>query len=299
MTSLPLILQFGVLLLFAFCYLAYRRRIAQEENERLAARLLGAQTLLQLVMCIQQHRGMASAWLGGDARFAPRLEEKAAEVAAKFPALRHLARREAQRDAPCFVLHDVALLIHAWQEIREALPGCSIEQSLARHSYLITQVLSWLAQYGETRLAPHVAAHCQGALRNHVVRLPALAECLGQMRALGMGVVVRKRCSAVARVRMMYLAGRAEMLLRQACQGASAMPATVDAEKAVLFLTRLVRTRMLQADGIAVDTFDYYSMASAVIDQVFAWAVASGEAVIGPEKQGEHAHVIADRTAPI
>lgn len=294
-----LALQIGVLVLFVSCCLAYRWRVVHEQDEQLAAHLLGAQTLLQLVMCIQQHRGMASAWLGGDERFERRLEEKAAEVVAKFPALRRLARREAQQKMPCFTLNDVALLMHAWQEVREALPGCSVEQSLARHSYLITQLLSWLADYGETRLVPHVAPRCLGALRNHVARLPALAECLGQMRALGMGIVVRKRCSAVARVRMMYLAGRAEMLLRQARQGAPALPATVDAEKEVLFLTRLVRTRMLQADGITVETLDYYTTATAVIDQVFAWAVASGEAVISPEKDGEHTHVIADRTASV
>ena len=42
------------------------------------------------------------------------------------------------------------------------------------------------------------------------------------------------------------------------------------------------------------------SLAStAVIDLVFAWAVASGEAVISPEKDGEHTHVIADRTASV
>ncbi|WP_265949735.1 nitrate- and nitrite sensing domain-containing protein [Dechloromonas sp. A34] len=257
--------------------LLLRRRAWVDAGRSLETSLTGCRSLLALIGHFQQHRGMSSAWLSGDQSFGGKLESKAREIDDLFQALRPVARGESGKPHPCLTPNDLALFQRRWEELREKLAGLSVEQSIAQHSFLIDQLLQWLAALGEARLEPLVGNRCaRGMVRNYASRLPALTECLGQARAVGMSVATRQACSAVARVRLMFLVARAEALLKQAAEGALRGAKAESATLAVHQMARLVRTRMLVSSGINVSVQEYFDVASLAVDAVFGLIAEHG-----------------------
>jgi len=257
--------------------LLQRRRAWVDAGRSLENSLAGCRSLLALTAHFQQHRGMSSAWLSGDQSFGGKLEGKAREIDALFQALRPVARSESAKPHPCLTPNDLALFQRRWEELREKLAGLSVEQSIAQHSFLIEQLLQWLAALGEARLEPLVGDRgARGMVRNYAIRLPALTECLGQARAVGMSVATRQACSAVARVRLMFLVARAEALLKQAAAGELRGAKAESATLAVQQMARLVRTRMLVSSGISVTVQEYFEVATLAVDAVFGLIAEHG-----------------------
>lgn len=248
--------------------LALRRRRAWVDAGRsLETSLAGCRSLLALIAHFQQHRGMSSAWLSGDRSFGGKLEAKARDIEALFQSLRTVARSESDKPHPCLTPNDLSLFCHRWEGLREKLAGLSVEQSIAQHSFLIEQLLQWLAALGEARLEPLVGH--SGRVRNYASRLPALTECLGQARAVGLSVATHKVCSAVARVRLMFLIARAEALLSQASESDMRGAKAESAALAVQQMACLVRTRMLVSSGINVTVQEYFEVATRAVDAIF------------------------------
>lgn len=256
----------------------YRRRQARRSAQGIGPVIESCRHLLTLVVNLQQHRGLSSAWLSGDAGFLPRLRQKQLEIEGLFPILMQAARNEAQRHAPCFVGNDVALFAFRWRSLVDTLQGKSAEQSIAEHSHMIAQALDWLAALGEARIEP-LAMETEeiGRARNFAYRLPALAEALGQARAIGAGVAARRGCSPVARVRLMFLVSRAEALLEQATQANDGGPLTARVRASLQQMARTVRTSMLLSDGVRIAPEEYFGIATQVIDAVIAWVDQSGQ----------------------
>ncbi len=248
--------------------------------------LAACRLLLEQIANFQQHRGMSSAWLSGDAAFRERLEAKGRQIEALFPALLAMARREAERPHPCLTGNDVELFRHRWRDLREKLPGLAVEQSIAAHSQLVECLLRWLGAFGEARLEPRVAVPGGRELvRNLAQRLPALTECLGQARAIGTSVATRGGCPAVARVRLLFLVSRGEALLDQALGGGHGGLRQEEARRAIREMAEVVRSRMLLPAGVEVGAQAYFALATRAIDAVFAWIEDCG-AVAGSVPAG-------------
>ena len=256
-----------------------RRRAWVDAGRSLDTSLAGCRSLLALIAHFQQHRGMSSAWLSGDQSFAGKLDGKARDIEALFESLRTVARSECAKPHPCLTPNELALFRHRWQALRDKLAGLSVEQSIAQHSFLIEQLLQWLAALGEARLEPLVGD--RSLVRNYASRLPALTECLGQARAVGMSVATRNACSAVARVRLMFLIARAEALLSQASEGEMRSAKAEGAAVAVQQMARLVRTRMLVSSGVNVTVQEYFEVATRAVDAVFEAIADNGRQLAG------------------
>ncbi|MBX3668468.1 MAG: nitrate- and nitrite sensing domain-containing protein [Rhodocyclaceae bacterium] len=234
--------------------------------------------MLKLLAALQQHRGMASGWLAGDANFGPRMEERRREIERLFAAIALALVPENACAVPCMTLQDFRLLRHRWQELLHGLGGLSVDESIARHTAIIARILLLLDAVGETR----IGLTRMGSLPqvgNFARRLPALTEALGQARAIGTGVAARGACSPVDRVRLLFLISRAETLLQQAQADAAASHAAGAASRLVAELAAVLRTEMLHAEGVRVASADYFAMATRAIDSVFAWIDASGSEI--------------------
>lgn len=254
------------------------RRRRRADAERTAARSLAAcRELLVLIARLQQHRGMSSALLAGDRSFTAARMGKARDIDAVLPALRAAAQAESGMAHPCLTVNEFAVFEHRWGVLRDALASLSVEQSIAQHSALIAQLLQWLAALGEARVEPLFGEHgARDAARNYASRLPALTECLGQARALGLSIAARGGCSAVARVRLMFLIARAEHLLAQAAKGAVRGRCADEAAAAVQAMAQMVNTRLLLRTGVDVPAQVVFEVASGAVDSVFAWASDTG-----------------------
>lgn len=255
-----------------------RRRRGQSEAVLAESAVACCELLLRLIGHLQQHRGMSSAWLGGDAGFGARLAAKRTEIQALLPPLRTAVVTENERPLPCLTVNEFDLLRFKWRGLIDNLAGLSVEQSIAEHSQMIATLLDWLGALGEARVGLAPAGRLPlGLVRNYAHRLPLLTECLGQARAIGSGVAARGRCSAVARVRLMFLISRAESLLSQACSVEQDSRRGSAAQGNVQALATLTRARMLTAEDVDVTAEDYFSQATVAIDAVFAWIEECGQ----------------------
>jgi hypothetical protein len=254
-----------------------RRRPPGGRRARAGAALVRADLLVQLMVHIQQHRGMSGAWLAGDASFAARLPDKQATVSRLFAALLEGMAEEDGEAHPCFVSNDVRLLRHQWQELVGKLGDGSPERSFQRHCRIVATLLDWLAALGEARIEqPLAGAIPPAATRNLFQRLPVLAECLGQSRALGSAVAVKRHCAPVSRVRLAYLAARCEALLGQARAAAGGRDGAAcgAAHHAVAAYVAAIRERLLGGHAIGISAADYFALATGAMDAVFAWLEA-------------------------
>ena len=272
----------------------HRRSRREYADKSLESTLQACRSLLALIGHFQQHRGMSSALLAGDQSFRVRLDGKGREIAALIPTLRAVAKAEGRRAHPCLTQNDLSLFQFNWEQLREKLSGMSVEQSIAQHSFLIDQLLQWLAALGESRVEVLLAdSSARSLVRNYASRLPALTECMGQARALGVSVATRRGCSAVARVRLMFLVARAEALLNQANDAGQHGAKAGKAAQAVQEMARVIRTRMLLSSGITVAAQEYFDIATAAIDGVFTWIDESGTALaVAGNRKANDGHAV-------
>lgn len=236
------------------------------------AALATCRSLIQLLSGLQQHRGVSSAWLAGDKSFENRMLQRRRAIEALMPALRPGFASEAEAGCPCFTLNDWKLFEFEWREMVEKLPQSSVHHNIERHNQLIARLLDWLAAAGESRLElPAEGRLAPGMVRNFVVRLPALSECLGQARALGSSVAAQGGCSPVARVRLTFLVARAEALLDRAVAADSGKRGPEAAQRLVRAMATMVRTELLLSTGVRISSERYFDAATQAIDAVFAW----------------------------
>lgn len=243
--------------------------------------LAGCHDLLELARAMQQHRGLSSGWLAGEQSFESRMQERRREIQRYLVSLTEVAEMETAMPKSCFTYHELTLFRFQWRELVEDLPSMSIEQSIARHSQMISRILDWLSALGEARVKLAMTDRItSGLVTNYIDRLPILAEYLGQLRAMGSGVAARQQCSPVARVRLRYLTSRAETLLKEAhtaFQDAKSDAAAL----AVGELLNTVRKELLDG-AITLSADGYFQTATRAIDTVYSWVEECGN-VIGEE----------------
>ncbi|WP_027458349.1 nitrate- and nitrite sensing domain-containing protein [Dechloromonas agitata] len=264
MMSMPVLAALILALMIMHARQDRRRLASLSHRESLAA----CRALLVLIAGIQQHRGLSSAWLAGDSSFRTRLMALENDIAQRLPELQTAIRDEARQPSPCLTANELALFGHRWRSLCERLGDLTIEQSVAQHTMMIEMLLKWLQAFGEARIEPLVPEAGRPLVRDCLVRLPAITECLGQARALGMSIATRHGCPAVARVRLMFLVARAESLLKQVTDLGER---STTANAAIQHMARIIRTQMLQASGITISPQAFFSLSTAAIDAVFAW----------------------------
>ena len=269
------------------------RREQSLRNKSLAASstLKTCELLLHLLRDLQQHRGMSSAWLSGEAGFLPRLEAKQKDIAALLPKIQREARREGGNDRAGLTANQFSLFVFRWQCLLDELPDLSPEQNIARHNQSISRLLEWLSVLGELHLEPRVVAlpaaavAMIGVARNFTHRLPQLSECLGQARAIGSSVAARRTCLPASRVKLMFLIGRAESLLQQAVMAQPGQGHTLQCQHAIELMAHTVRTRLLLSTGVLVSSLEYFELSTRAIEDVFAW-IALCEKQLGAALDG-------------
>ena len=254
-----------------------RGHLRGNQVESAHAAIAACSTLLELIAHIQQHRGMSTAWLAGDKSFEQRLLGKRREIEPLIAKLQQVAATENAHSYPCFTPNDITLWRHRWGLLVNELGSHTVEKSIATHSNLIAMLLNWLGALGEARIElPLAGLLSAGVVRNFSHRLPQLSETLGQARATGSGVAAQGTCSAVARVRLMFLVSRAESLIDQAC--AVDNKGALAAQK-VKALALTIRTHLLSSQKVGVSAEAYFAESTQAIDAVFQWVREGGEAL--------------------
>lgn len=228
----------------------------------------------RLLVNLQQHRGMAAAYLSGDRSFAARLEQKQAAIEQDMAAL------DAERALGLMTLPRWDALRQGWNALREGVLGMPLEESFRQHSELIRGVLYLMGDMAERS---QIGGTCgaDAALVNALwTKLPAAAEGLGQARGVGAGVAAKGHCSGVARIKLRFLAERIGETMERV-SGDLQLAARTDAritpvarswESAhgdVREFLSLLDTALLKADTPAIDAERYFAAATRTLDAVY------------------------------
>lgn len=293
----------GVLLLASAVVVVLRHRSWLRKRHVIGLRWCGL--LLELVLRMQQHRGMASAMLAGDDSFRTALRHKREEIERLFLALQALPA-DIDRSVADIASRELPELRKNWTGLCAQLDGLTPFTSMTRHTALIGTLLFDLRNIGEVCLSGRIARHDAGlemVVPVFVDRLPALSEALGQIRALGSGVAAAGGASAEDRVRLSYLihrinelVGRSESALEHAglLKLAETASGFEHSRVRVGQLLDMVCRDLLEAREVKVSPQTYFACASTAIDSVFALvAVLRQQLAFGMEEMPGGAPVAA------
>lgn len=256
---------------------AWRRRDTGHHEQAALAAMAMSRSLFELVRLAQQHRGLSSGWLSGTVSFVGSIMEKRQEIAHLQPQV--LATHEVWGAVLGSALPraDIETLFQRWELMVRGLEGKSVEQSLVLHTFLIGDICGWLEHLGADCVLPVLDDEIQRrAARNYFQRLPELAECLGQARAIGSAVATREGCSPMERVRLVRLVAHAEALLDHLRETEPGSDQGRTATRRAGELVTEIRSRMLMRTGVRVTAEAYFQLATVAIDAIFDWIDVCG-----------------------
>ncbi len=228
----------------------------------------------QLLLDLQQHRGMAGAYLGGDKSFAARIEQKRSAIERDLSALDEL------RGLGLMTLPRLDGIRNDWQAVRKEIAGLTVEASFRRHCELIRGVLYLMGDVAE-RSQIGGACAADAALVNALwSKLPAAAEGLGQARAVGASVAAQGYCSSVARIKLRFLEERvgetmawvSRDLARAGLAQTQVEPvsrAWEASHQAVREFLALLDKTLINAERPTIDAEHYFAAATKTLDSVF------------------------------
>lgn len=232
---------------------------------------LGGQ-LKQLQMDLQQHRGMINALLSGDRSFAAKVRQKQDSIDRDMGTLDAVSRH-----SPLTARRWEAVRSQ-WDDLRANAAALAAEDSFARHSLLIREILRCMGDVAErTQLG---GMHPLDPTLVSVLwsELPAAAECIGQARGMGASVAAKGYCSSDSRIKLGFLEERIRETMSKVStdlghthqQLATGMSQRWQEASAVVgnFLN-LLESSLLNAEHPALDAEHYFATATQALAAVF------------------------------
>lgn len=226
----------------------------------------------QLLLDLQQHRGMVNAFLSGDSSFKPKIEQKQAAIGQDIAAL----------DA----LHGQGLMTgkrwegirSTWQSLHTGCLALPADESFRRHSELIRAVLYSMGDIAERS---QIVARCTAdfALVDALwSKLPAVAEGLGQARGIGSSVAAKGYCSSVARIKLRFLEEHisetiglvnSDLAHADIAQAVPFTRAWKETHAAVHEFLVLLDEKLINTERPAIDAEHYFNAGTKAMDAVF------------------------------
>jgi methyl-accepting chemotaxis protein len=160
---------------------------------------------------LQQHRGMASAYLHGDASFRERLMAKRSEVDESAKAVSALDGELGEKLGTGRLWRDVQ---EGWLVLKASFSGMTAGESFEAHTELAARTLEMMRHVADlTRPSLRTgldAYHLTDAL---VLDIPLASEYQGRIRGIGAGAIVPGTLGRDQRHRLLTLAGLARQKL--------------------------------------------------------------------------------------
>ncbi len=227
----------------------------------------------QLVSGMQQHRGLSSGVLNGNEALRDRRAGKEKEVAAALSAL-------AGKLPPAIAGGERWRNIQGtWATIQKDGLNWQAAESFARHTAMIDETLSAMTEVADQTaltLDPDIDSYY--LMDTVVVKMPAVLERIGQMRARGTGLLTKKAITEEQKIQMGALIGELQatqrlqrLNLEKVMAYAPATRAALetssrDFDKSVQDAIALVKKDIL-GGAFETNPQDYFNLTTTVIDK--------------------------------
>ena len=226
----------------------------------------------QLLLDLQQHRGMVNAFLSGDSSFKQKIEQKQAAIGQDITALNAFHGQGLMTEKRWEgILND-------WQALHTGCMALAAEDSFHRHSELIRAVLYSMGDIAERSQIVGICATDFALVDALWSKLPAVAEGLGQARGLGSSVAAKKYCSSVARIKLRFLEEHVRDTMGQVnnelahadlAQAGSFVQAWKEAYSSVNEFLTLLDEKLIDAEHPSIDAEHYFNAGTKALDAVF------------------------------
>jgi hypothetical protein len=226
----------------------------------------------QLLLDLQQHRGMVNAFLSGDNSFKQKIEQKQAAIGQDIAALNDFHGQRLMTEKRWEgILND-------WQALRSGCLSLPAEESFCRHSELIRAVLYSIGDIAERSQIVGLCASDFALVDILWSKLPAVAEGLGQARGLGSSVAAKGYCSSVARIKLRFLEEHVretmglvnnELSRASLTQTASFEQIWKETHAAVYEFLTLLDEKLIGSAHPSIDAGHYFNAGTNALDAVF------------------------------
>ncbi len=228
---------------------------------------------------VARHRGMAAAFLNGDASFRERLLREAGDIDESFASL---ARFDETVDTWLGSGSRLAAIREQWSGIKKQVLTWSPADSFKAHTETLGKVIeliTYIADKTNLTLDPQLdTSYLNDAIVN---RLPLLVESMGQVRGLGASIAARKSITqaeslrlAVLLDRIGYAGDRLAAGLRDAANYNPVIDrrlrSAIDTNNTSLVKIRqMVNDQILEASAITIEAKEIFTAATAAIQGGF------------------------------
>ncbi len=228
---------------------------------------------------VQKHRGAAAAWLGGDASFLINMSDRQADIAKGIAAGDEADKIYGQSLKMSGTWKD---LKDKWQTLKSRVKEFTPKENFEQHTAYIAFIKTAMTQVEDNSgltLDPDADSYyVQDVV---AARLPAMAESLGQARALGAGIAARRTITNEERARIALMKGIAEDAmqaaqrdLRVAGENNSELRARIDAsvqenQRQTLEFVEILTREFIASNEIKIDPKTYFAQVTQAIDGVY------------------------------
>ncbi len=262
-----LLLPAGILAVGGYLFQHLRGQRCRQARQRLAA-LEEIRGLRQLLEKIPQHRGMANAFLQGDASFGAKLQTQQQHIDADARILTRLAGQTS-----CRVVSERIQRIEAqWSTIKQELQRLSSTRSFDLHSELVGEILYLINDLGEKQgLLDEDSGFTQ--LANAAINLvPLVTETQGQARGMATGAAAQQECGIPEQVKLRYLLARTRSAIGMAkgeLQGNAEARGLNDSLATTEDFLQLLETRILETPRIDIPPGEVFAAGTQAIGRSF------------------------------
>ena len=274
----------GTVFLVPLLSLAFMVQSSVSQGSRLMAReesgLAYLGQLRRPLQYIQQHRGMAAAYLAGDHSFREKMLEQEKLIDHELAAI---SASDAATGEMLATGDAVEQLQSQWTTIKRQVFDMSRKASFDAHTKLIADLIDLIAHVAETSrlvLSPDRDSYCLVDLA--VRRFPVLTEAMGQTRAIGSGVAAAGKHGKDSRTQLAVRLDRITeheksldddltTVFRANRALESRLGNTGDkTRQSIAAFSRMVQEDLLGATQITVSPQQVFDASTRAIDDVFA-----------------------------
>ncbi len=215
--------------------------------------------LREILAQMQRHRGVSYAWHHGSKSMAQEREQLQRQLDQRLTAL--------SAELPWLASNERWLgITDHWQRLGSSSLQLHAEDCLAQHNNLIQNVLYLIEdlalQFRLSRLRLANGLHVRILWRE----LLAVAECVGQVRALGSGACADGYCDSVTRIRLNYLREQVEHASQAIWQQ---LPPSREQKNALQALLGCL-DRVLLRGQVDLGATEFFQLASHSLDALHA-----------------------------
>ena len=250
-------------------------RIIQPSQRQLEGLAL-IQPVCETIQSIQLHRGISVALLGGEETMRGKRAAQEEKASAIFKTM------EGRLPAGLASGDDFRAIRASWAQLRQEGPSWTMEVNFAAHTSLIEQLQSFKVSIADEYLLtldPEIASYY--LIDTSINKLPHALERLGQIRAYGTGVLVKKQITQHQHIKLHTLMAELDTSLQDLRTNLDKAgrhnPAIHDAlrtmadeiTRSARQITELVKTDLL-AGRLATSAENFLEIATAEIDRSYA-----------------------------